>query len=196
MESKREFVRQSMHLAVGLLLVFLIYYDVITPLILLCIILIGALLSFVLTKTEIPLITDILNYVERPEFKKTFPARGPIFMFVGVLLSWELFNKDIALASITILAIGDSISHIAGIRLGRKKNPLNSKKYIEGAILAALVSGIAASFFVRPYEAFVAAFFAMLAESIELDMNKRAVDDNLIVPLVAGTAITLLRRFL
>ncbi len=36
---------------------------------------------------------------------------------------------------------------------------------------------------------------AMIAEVIEIDLNKNQLDDNLIVPLVAGTAIYLVRVY-
>jgi len=39
-------------------------------------------------------------------------------------------------------------------------------------------------------------FGAMTAEAVELKMNEKIVDDNIIVPLVAGTILHLIRIYI
>ena len=95
-----------------------------------------------------------------------------------------------------ILTFGDSVSHLFGWHMGRKKHPLNCLKSIEGNIAGAITGFIGAIFFISPLPALLASFGAMTAEAVELKMNNKIVDDNIIVPLVAGTIIFLIRRFL
>jgi len=147
---------------------------------------------------NLPIITRSLNYLEREEIKKKFPGRGVMFFFIGVLLVLKLFPEDIALAAIMILTLGDSISHIVGGKYGRLRNLFNgkSKKLYEGTIAGTLAGFLGALIFIPATEAFLASFTAMVAEVIKIDFNDHTLDDNLVVPLVAGTVIFLLRTYL
>ena len=46
-----------------------------------------------------------------------------------------------------------------------------------------------ACFFVSPLVAFAGAFVAMFIESVEVAMAGETIDDNLLIPLVAGTVM-------
>ena len=60
-----------------------------------------------------------------------------------------------------------------------------------------LIAGfLGAIVFVSPLEALLTAALAMVAEFIDFDLNKQRVDDNVIVPLVAGTVIYVMRLYL
>lgn len=109
----------------------------------------------------------------------------------------QLFDKDIALAAIMILALGDSISHIVGERFGHIRNIFNgnSKKLFEGTLAGTAAGTLGALLFVPFPEALVGSFAAMIAEVIEIDLNSKPLDDNLIVPLVAGTVIMIMRKY-
>ena len=137
----------------------------------------------------------ILNGFERKEYKERFPFRGIIFILAGCLLVLKLFTLDIALASIAILTFSDSVSHVIGM-LGKQKNPLDLSKNLEGTVFGIIVGTTAASFFVPLFFAFTASFFAAVAETLSFKFQEEKVDDNLIVPLVAGTVIFLLQKFL
>jgi dolichol kinase len=121
-----------------------------------------------------------------------------IFFFAGVLLVIKLFPKDIALASIMVLTFGDSISHLVGERFGRIKNIFNgrSRKLFEGTIAGTLAGFFAAVFFVPVPEAFLGSAVAMIAEVIQIDLNHYPLDDNLFVPLAAGTVMFLVRIYI
>jgi diacylglycerol kinase (CTP) len=162
-------------------------------------IVIGVLASIIYKRCpNLPGFSWCLNRFEREEMRKSFPGRGLIFYFAGVLLVMQLFPKDIALASIMILACGDSVSHVIGERFGHIQNIFNgkSKKLFEGTIAGAIAGLIGAVLFVPFTEALVGSFVAMIAEVIELDLNGKPLDDNLIVPLAAGTTIFILRTYL
>ncbi|MBI2102932.1 hypothetical protein HYT55_03780 [Candidatus Woesearchaeota archaeon] len=198
MLTKQELLRQILHLIIGVVVVTLLYYEILTSLSLFLLIVIGILASFISKRKSLPLFHFFLKHLEREEQRKTFPGRGLIFFFIGVLLVIQLFPQDIAFASIMVLAFGDSISHIVGERFGQLKNIFNgkSKKLLEGTVAGALVGFLAAAIFVPLSQAFLGSFAAMIAEVIEIDFNQKPVDDNVVVPLVAGTVMYLLVTYL
>jgi len=109
----------------------------------------------------------------------------------------QLFEKDIALASIMILAFGDSISHLYGEKFGRIRNAISGdpRKLLEGTFAGTVAGALAAALFVPFPEAFLGSLAAMLLEVVKIDFNDLTLDDNLIVPLVAGTIMVLIRRY-
>lgn len=198
MLTRKEISRQIMHLALGLGMAVAYYYDILSSFAVFLGIIAGGLISFLCKRTRLPIFSFFLDCFEREEQKHQFPGRGTIFYFVGVLLAMQLFPKDIALASIMVLAFGDSVSHLFGERFGKMKNIFNgySPKLLEGTLAGTVTGFFGAVFFVPVPEAFFGSLLAMIAEVVEIDLNGRPLDDNLIVPLVAGTAMLLLRHFL
>jgi dolichol kinase len=102
---------------------------------------------------------------------------------------------DIVLASILVLTFADSIGHLFGIQFGKIPHPFVSTKFVEGWIAGFIAGFIGAIIFVAWYEALAASFFAMLVEGIEIKIGAEEVDDNLIIPLVAASAIWVVRLF-
>ncbi|MAG60813.1 hypothetical protein CL619_03425 [archaeon] len=193
----QELRRQILHIITGTIILFGFYYDLLSSLSIFLILISGIILSFIVKYQRLVFISDFLELFQRQEEQDSVPAKGAIFFFLGVLLATKIFTKDIALASIAILTFGDSISHIFGKEFGRVKNFLNnnSKKALEGSIFGAVCAFFGAVIFVRPFEAFLASFIAMFAELAEMKLAEEIIDDNLLIPLVAGTVITLLRKF-
>ncbi|HLC71924.1 MAG TPA: hypothetical protein VJI32_07995, partial [Candidatus Nanoarchaeia archaeon] len=150
MLSALELKRQLMHIFVGLVTIALIYYDILSPFSLLLLIITGIMLSFLCKRVQIPIISTFLDHVEREEQRRKFPGKGTIFFFIGVLLSLQLFERDIACASIMILTLGDSISHMFGAQFGKIKNIFNGKsqKLLEGTLAGTLAGFFGALFFV------------------------------------------------
>ncbi len=166
----------------------------------------GIIISLVSRKHKIPVIYWLLQRFEREEYIKKSPGKGSLYFLAGVLLTIKLFPKDIALLSIMILALGDSISTLVGINFGRTKQFINGSgtKLLEGTlagVIAAFLGCLALillvpGFSVGILQALAACIGAMIVESIDLQVNKQPVDDNIIVPLTAGVVITLISMFL
>ena len=192
----KELGRQILHIIVGAVTVYLIYIGILDPLVLFMILIVGAIASFLSTKIRVPFFGWFLERFERERNLKTFPGIGMIFFFASALLCLKLFPKDIALASLMVLTLGDSTSHLIGKYFGRTKNPLNGNSYklLEGSFAGLVFGFIGALVFVSPVEAFAASFLAVIVEATQFDLNKKAVDDNLLIPLVAGTAILAIRN--
>lgn len=189
-----EIKRQPFHILLGLSLIVLIYYDILTPSALLAIIIIGLLISLIVKRTTPKTIYKLLRFVEREEALEEFPGKGLIAYLIGALLVLTLFEKEVALASIMILALGDSISRLIG-PFGRIKHPFNNTKFLEGMIAGIVAASLGAMLFIKPSEAIVASFFAMLLEGTDLKLYKFKINDNITIPLIAGFVIWLMRIF-
>jgi len=191
---KFEFRRQLMHILLGIIIVALYSYNIINSLMILILLIAGLFLSFLSTKSELPVISWFLKRFERQKVKKTFPGKGIFFYLLGVFLVVLIFDKNTALAAIMILALGDGISHIVGRYFGKTRTFLSRYKLIEGSIAGFVASSVGASLFVSPWKAIVASAVAMFVELIELKISEETVDDNLVVPLVAAATIYILDK--
>lgn len=196
MPLKFEVKRQIFHICTGITFILLISLDILNPLRIFIILIAGIMVSLLSKKIKIPIVYWFLERFERKNEQKEFPGKGIIYFFVGVLLVLKLFPKNIALASIVILTFGDSISHLVGMRIGKIKHPLSSVKLVEGTLVGTLCAFVGALFFVPPLQALLGSIGAMTAEVVEFEMNKKPVDDNFIVPLVAGTIMLIVRLYL
>lgn len=197
MLTKKEIGRQILHVFSGLLAVILIYFEILSPFAIFLLIVVGILASILSKRIRLPFFSFFLKHLERKDMKHRFPGKGMIFFFIGILLAVQLFDKDIALASIMVLTFGDSVSHLFGERYGKIRNIFNghSKKLLEGTFAGTLTGFLGAVIFVPFPEAFLGSLAAMIAEVVKIDLNDHTLDDNLIVPLVAGTVMLLLRMY-
>ena len=187
--------RQLFHMLLGIAVVALLLYGLISKSHIFFLIIIGIIVSFLSKKFKIPIIFWFLKNFEREKELKTFPGKGIIFYLIGVFLVLSFFPLHIAMPSILILAFGDSASHLFGIRYGKIKHPFTDKKFIEGMIAGFIAAFIGALVFLPWHEAIIASFFAMLAEGLEIRIGAEQVDDNIIIPLVAAIAISLAQMF-
>ena len=191
--NKFEWNRQLFHIFLGTGIVALLVYDIIDKNKILIIIIIGLVLSYISKKIKMPVVYPLLQKFERKEDIKKFPGKGIIFYFIGVFVALLLFPKDIAMASIMVLALGDSISHLYGLHFGKTKHPFSKTKFFEGTIAGIIFGFIGAFVFLPWHEAFLASLAAMVVEAIEIKTGTKQVDDNLIMPFVAGAAVWLVR---
>ncbi|HIH33685.1 MAG TPA: hypothetical protein HA282_02355 [Nanoarchaeota archaeon] len=190
-----EIKRQLVHVLLGLLVLISALKDRESTLwFLLVLILIGVLLSLLQLKFRFALVESLLRKFEREKYRKRFPFKGALFFLTGCLLVLKIFSFDIALASIAILTFSDSVSHVIGL-YGKRKNPLNTTKNIEGAFAGFVAGTIAGAFFVPFALALFASLASMFAEALSFKLQEEDVDDNVIIPLVAGTVIFLLQKF-
>ncbi len=192
-----ELRRQLFHALLGIVLVLLLYYSVFTATHLFVILVIGIILAIISKKYRIPVIAQFLDIFERDNIKTDLPGKGAIYFFVGALLAIKLFPKDIALASIMILALGDSISHIVGKSFGKTQLWINkhNDKLFEGTIAGIILGFFGAYGFVGPVLAFSGAALAMTTELVEMKLGKTIIDNNILIPLVSGTTMLILRVY-
>lgn len=188
-----EWNRQLFHIFLGIAIVALLMYGFIDEKTILIIIIFGLIASYLSRTIKIPIIHHLLQRFERKDEIKNFPGKGIIFYFIGAYISLSLFPKDIAMASIMVLALGDSLSHLYGLHYGKIKHPLSKTKFLEGTIAGFIGAFIGALVFARWYEALLASFAAMVVEAVEMKIGVQQVDDNLIIPFVAGAVIWLIR---
>lgn len=191
-----ELKRKIIHILLGVLIIYFLRNNIIDDFTLFVVLVCALFVSISSKFLYIPIWDQLIEKFDRPEFKKTFPGRGLIYFIAGALLSIKLFPQDIAFASIMIVTIGDSVSCIFGMsyKLLTKKN--GNKKEIFGTFSALLLSVAFAMMFVGFKEALLASAIALFAELAEIRLNKQQIDDNLVVPLIAGTTILLMRKFL
>jgi len=191
-----ELKRQILHILTGITALLLLLFNILTPFIIFILLITGILLSLLSLKIRIPLISFFLDNFERKQDKNKLPGRGIIFAVAGSLLVLKLFPQNIAYASIIILTFADPISHIIGKFFGKTKSFLDKRKNIEGHLAGAIISSLFAMFFVTPLLAIAGALTAMLFESVIIEIQKIQLDDNLIIPLTAGTVMFLIKVFL
>ena len=184
-----ELRREIFHILSGILFILIILFFPVPygQLFLFIVLIFGGFVSFLSTRFHVPVVSRFLEIFERKQNYK-IPGKGVIFFFIGSLLSLQLFPRDIALASIIILTFADPVSHFIGCNFG-KTCLISRRKYIEGTIFGILVGTLLAGFFVFLFIAFIGAFIAMFLESAEIAMSGRNVDDNLLIPIVAGTVM-------
>lgn len=187
---KNKTIRRIIHVLTGILIILLVTFKILNTQKLFYILLLSIIFSILSIKVKIPFIHRlVLMYKKEKEMP---PGRGFLFLIFGSLLALKLFSNDIALASIAILTFADPCSHFFGSLIGRFKLIKNGKN-IEGTLFGILIGTLAALFFVNFIEAFLACSIAMFAEYLEFKVANNTIDDNLIIPLVAGTTIYLLR---
>lgn len=193
--NKFELSRQAFHIFLGIGIVLLLLYGLADKTTILIAVIIGLVVSYLSKKTNIPVIIQLLEKFERREDIKNFPGKGIIFYFIGAYIALLLFPREVALASIMILAFGDSVSHLYGLHYGRIKNPLSKTKFIEGTAAGLAAGFLGALVFLPWHEALFASLAAMAAEAMEIKIGAQQVDDNLVMPFAAGAAVWIARLF-
>ncbi len=189
-EDALEVRRQIFHALLGILIAYFVAVGFIDALVVFILIVAGIGISLLAKEIDIPVISWFLRNFERPEHLRKFPGKGAIFFLVGVFIVLALpFGRNTAAASIMILALGDSFSHVVGRYYGRIEHPLNRKIKLEGTVAGIFAGFLGAALFVPLPHAFLASLLAMIAEAVEFRINEREADDNIIVPVVAALAI-------
>tara|TARA_Y100000294_G_scaffold134783_1_gene127448 strand:- start:285 stop:884 length:600 start_codon:yes stop_codon:yes gene_type:complete len=194
MLTKLEIKRQAFHLFLGFFIVLLLYFDLINYIFLLILFIVGLALSLSSKKFNIPVIYKFLKTFDREKDLEELPGKGAIFYILGAFLVVLIFPKDIALASIMILALGDSVSRLVG-PYGYLKHPFHNTKFFEGVIAGTIAGFLGALFFVSWPLALIASSASMLIEGFDLKIKNFKIDDNLLIPLVAGVVMQSIQSF-
>ena len=128
---------------------------------------------------------DEFEEVVEDEFKsyersRELPFQGVITFLLGAFVVTLLFQTSIAVASIALLAMADSLSTVVGRYFGRRKLPINKKKTWEGSITFFLAGFVTLLFFIDPLRAVIIALVATLVEMMPI------AEDNVTVPLATA----------
>ena len=191
MLSALEIRRKAFHLFLGVFIALFFYFGFINWLFMLALVAIGFIVSHFAKTKNLPIIDFLLEKFDRPQDIKKFPGKGALMLLLGILLAMLLFEKNIAIASIMILALGDSIAALLG-PFGSIVHPLNKLKLVEGAIAGTVSGFVGAAVFVKPWIAFWGSFVAMGLEALDIEFFQTRIDDNLMIPVVAGIVMTFL----
>ena len=187
-DKKLEFRRKVFHICLGILIISLAIFIPQVKWILFYALIIGILLSLISIFCRIPIISFFLEKFERPRYLKTFPGKGALFFIAGSLLVLKLFPKETAIASIAILTFTDPFFSFEK----RAFKGIFKIKTLKSLLLGLIAGTIAASFFVSPLKALAANLIATIVESFVIFVGTDPVDDNILVPLIAGTVLYLL----
>lgn len=145
------------------------------------------LLFLIYPHWKLPVLHEMLCAMEREENMKSSPGIGASFFVLGMALAAWLFPPATAAAAVLILAWGDSIAALIGPY--GNISYLNPKKTWEGILAGILAATLAASFAVPFTIALAASSVAMLLEGLDLKLGSWKIDDNLLIPLAAGTVM-------
>ena len=191
-----EIRRKIIHVVFGVLLAGLLFYNMLDKYVLgISTLILIILLSLVRTK-YLPAMEWILENFERKEDRKDFPLKGTVFYLIGAELAIIFFPKEVAIASILILAIGDAIPRIITMYYKKIRHPFSRKRYLEGSLVGFLLAFLVAMNFVIWYEAFLASTVSLFLEAIDPKIGKYKIDDNIIIPVTAGLTIVIVRMII
>jgi dolichol kinase len=113
---------------------------------------------------------------------------APVYYAIGILFTLVLFPAPASSAAIAIFALGDSTASIFGRYFSITPLVFNKDKSLEGSVVGFFFAFLAGSVFVSPLTALAGAAIAMFIEYLPLPIN-----DNLLIPLITGLALTFLR---
>lgn len=130
---------------------------------------------------SLPLILSFTLRMSRPNERSHFIAR-PLYLALGVVLVLILLPRNVAYASIAIVAVGDPVAAYIGTRFGRMHV---GSKSLEGFVAGTCASFAAALFLVSPVIAATGSIIGMLLELSGF------LDDNLTIPVGSGIMMML-----
>jgi dolichol kinase len=178
--------RKIVHLFYGFILVFLIDFDIlITERFLIIVLGWGLLLAASVIWLPKP-ISSIVLYFERDKSPRVL-AYGPFIFTVSSFISFLIFPKSIAIASIINLAVGDSVNALVGYHFKAKG------KRKEASVAAMFASALISLQYVGPIRAVAGAVATGLIEFTEPKIGKRKINDNALIPLLSGLAMKLVK---
>ena len=188
---KLELLRKLVHVLTGIFIVLLFQAHILDISIFGLLILLFGIIVLYNYRAERELLTKILS-VNRAD--KEVPGLDILFYLVGAWLALlflgVLFGEyHLAYASILVLAFGDSVAHLISRSFGATHTVLTKTTYLEGTVAGIIAASLAAWLYVPWWAALIASVIAMLVEAGELRIGDHHVDDNLIIPLVAGIVL-------
>jgi len=196
-EQDKKLGRIFIHILVGIIILLLLAHYPNTRWLLFYLLIISVIFSFFSYFYKIPGLNWLLDNFELERHRKVFPGKSFIFFIAGSLLVIKLFPQNIALASIATLTFGDPVSHFAS-KIGKikYKKPFNENKTLESTIIAIIAAFLVSSFFIDWKYALIASIITMFSEALIIKIWEDYIDDNYLVPLVAGTVMFLAQKII
>ena len=106
----------------------------------------------------------------------------PVFLAVGIIIVLLIFPRNIACASIAIVAIGDPVAAYVGSTVGRSRI---GRKSLEGFAMGTLAAFAPTLLLVPPSIGAIGSIAGMILELTGV------LDDNLMIPVSSGAAMYL-----
>lgn len=155
---------------------------------------IGKKYSAFIEKYYLMILSPVLRAKEKNVKSNLFT--GGTYLVISVFLSILFFEKSIAVKSILILTISDSLAAIIGRLAGRIRI---GNKTLEGSI-AFFISAIIITYVIPTYEYtgltfYFAGFIAVLITTV-IEQITGFLDDNLSIPLTFGVLYTIFLKIL
>ena len=119
-------------------------------------------------------ISKFLYGLERDNFRL---GHGALWLGIGACFALSYMSNTLALSTIGIIFIADSVSPLIGMRYNKIKLPYNKKKTIPGTISYFIAALFLSYIFIGVY-AFIVAFVSAIVESLPISL-----DDNIDVPV-------------
>jgi phytol kinase len=173
----KEFLRQIAHLVFGLGIAFfiLLVAQEATTLVMMLAIFSGFILSDAVSRGYyIPLVSEVVNLMERRE---AVPGKGALYFALGALFCLIFFSGRIVFLGLAVLSVLDSTTTIFGMRFGKTR--IYNGKSLEGTVSGVLITTAFLLPFIPPAIALVVAGVSGLIELFS------PVDDNLVIPVGA-----------
>ena len=187
---ERELKRQIAHLIFGLFYALGYLLGLITPGTSILLLIAVVIMSMFLKKRR-RFWDRIVLMLERENHLFDIPLRGLIFYIIGTTLTIALFEFEAALAGILTLAAADSIGTLYGKYTGRLKIWWNHDKHAEGPLLGGLLAALLCMSFLPVGVALAAGYSGAFVDTLKMKWGKWELDDNLIIPLVAASIVSL-----
>jgi HAD superfamily phosphoserine phosphatase-like hydrolase len=134
---------------------------------------------------ELPLVSAITKHAASQSELYGFAA-APLYFAFGIVATLLLFPTHAGSAAIAMFCFGDSAASLFGGLISTSL-PFNKGKTWEGSLAGFIFAFLAGSFFVSPWLALAGAAIAMIIEVLPLPVN-----DNVLIPIITGAALTLL----
>ncbi|OYT34577.1 MAG: hypothetical protein B6U87_01805 [Candidatus Aenigmarchaeota archaeon ex4484_52] len=193
-----ELRRQIVHLCLGLFISLLIaiFPKTLVLLYLGGFFIIVLIIEYFYNKNIFP-ISLIINNLKR---KKETPTEGAIYFLIGALITIFLFEKNIAVICVLMLAVGDSFATIFGTHFYSKKIG-KSPKTIQGTTACFLFNFIALIILfnflgIKGIKIFLFLFLCSvagtIAEFLEIKIKGKKINDNITMPVISGIIIFIL----
>jgi len=189
---QNELIRKAIHLLTAVIPLFYLYYLEWEQMSVLCIslfvlFLLGDILRIYVTHLT-QIYEKIFGKLLRPA-EKGKKLNGATLLLLGYAIVTVLFDKQIAVIAMLILAVSDSMAAIIGIKFGRKKW---FGKTMEGSLIFFIITFFIAGIFSANIG--VNILGAALITSVELFSGK--LNDNLTIPIVSALFFMLAQDYL